>query len=138
MDLHIFLVCVLFFINVFQAESKTFTEEDCPGKLQNKWMFLVLNKILKMLIIFHSFLQFVWLQLKSFHQHWKVKKIQKISKINLEHIVNKQRMTKKKDWLVHNTYYLLLTNNIIKYLIMIYLFLKICKLFLHNEHIFFY
>lgn len=32
MDLHLLLVCVFFFIYVFQAESKTFTEEDCPGE----------------------------------------------------------------------------------------------------------
>lgn len=101
MDLHILLVCVLFFINVFQVESKAFTEEDCPGKLQITLMFKV-NIYLFVKIIF-SYLQFVWLRLKSFREHWKVKQTQKILKINLEHIVNKQRMTKKKDWSVHTS-----------------------------------
>lgn len=32
MDKHILFVCVFFIVNVFQAQSRTFTEEDCPGK----------------------------------------------------------------------------------------------------------
>lgn len=31
-NIHILLVCVSFFVNVFQSQSRTFTEEDCPGK----------------------------------------------------------------------------------------------------------
>jgi len=30
MDKHIWFVCVFFIVNVFQAQSRTFTEEDCP------------------------------------------------------------------------------------------------------------
>ncbi|CAH1710538.1 mesencephalic astrocyte-derived neurotrophic factor homolog [Aphis gossypii] len=30
MDKHILFVCVFFIVNVFQAQSRTFTEEDCP------------------------------------------------------------------------------------------------------------
>ncbi|XP_025200981.1 mesencephalic astrocyte-derived neurotrophic factor homolog [Melanaphis sacchari] len=30
MDKHILFVCVFFIVNVFQVQSRTFTEEDCP------------------------------------------------------------------------------------------------------------
>ncbi|XP_060839097.1 mesencephalic astrocyte-derived neurotrophic factor homolog [Rhopalosiphum padi] len=30
MDKHIWFVCVFFIVNVFQAQCRTFTEEDCP------------------------------------------------------------------------------------------------------------
>lgn len=33
MDKHLFLGCVFFLIHVFQVQSRTFTEEDCPGKI---------------------------------------------------------------------------------------------------------
>jgi hypothetical protein len=30
MDTHILLICVLFIVQIFQVQSRTFTEEDCP------------------------------------------------------------------------------------------------------------
>lgn len=32
MDTHILLACVVFAVHVFQVQSRTFTDEDCPGE----------------------------------------------------------------------------------------------------------
>lgn len=33
MDVRVLFVCMIFVVHIFQAHSRTFTEEDCPGEL---------------------------------------------------------------------------------------------------------
>lgn len=48
MDVHILLACVFLCVQILQAQSRSFTEEDCPGKLKdlykrfNKYFILFL------------------------------------------------------------------------------------------------
>lgn len=92
MDVHILLACVFFCVQIFQAQSRSFTEEDCPGKLKDS------HNCSNILLDFYLFLQFVYLQLTSFRNCLMAKPTQKLSKTTSKNIAVLRRMIRKKGW----------------------------------------